>query len=307
MEPAPSLGFEPGSNESIMWSMRTTYLHWTIAPYTINIIFGLVLAYAIYNMRMPYRASSCLVPALGEKVLDSKWATLFDVFVVFAIVGAVSGGLGYGVLQLAQGARLTLGIEPSTIVYIVMALILFAVYMTTSLSGLKKGLNKISDVNTKLFFFLLFFVLITGPTAYIFNIGTESLGSFIGNFFESITYTAPYPDGELWPQWWDMYWFVDWLAYAPVLGMFYVRLGYGRTLREFVVVNLLLPALFGFAWFAIFGGTVIHAQIFEGVDFYSIYLEHGAEALTLSVFEILPLSGIIVIVMLVVVTISLAT
>jgi len=39
MEPAPSLGLEPGSNEAILWSMRTSFLHWTITPYTINIIF----------------------------------------------------------------------------------------------------------------------------------------------------------------------------------------------------------------------------------------------------------------------------
>lgn len=86
-----------------------------------------------------------------------------------------------------------------------------------------------------------------------------------------MTYTAPFPNGELWPQWWDMYWWVNWLSYGPVMGLFFVRLGYGRTLRQFVVVNWLMPSIFGLVWFSIFGGTVLHAQFYEGVNYYDIY------------------------------------
>lgn len=307
MKPAPSLGIEPGSNEAIKWSMRTVFLHWTFIPYASSVVFGIVLAYVCYNMRMPYRVSSALVPAFGKKFLDSKWATVVDVLTVFSIAGAVAGGLGYGFMQLSQGLRLTAGIEPSTNTYLLAAAVLFAIYMVSSLTGLKKGINWLSNQNTNFFFLLLFVLLIFGPTAYIFNLMVESLGAFIGNFPEAVTYTSPYPNGELWPQWWDMYWWVDWLAYGPMLGLFFVRLGYGRTLREFVIVNMIMPSLFGFAWFSVFGGNVIHSQIFEGIDFYSIYLENGAEALTLSVLGKLPFAQFFTIIMMLIITISLAT
>ena len=55
---------------------------------------------------------------------------------------------------------------------------------------------------------LLLFLLICGPASYIFNLLTQSLGSFLNNFVESMTFTAPFPDSELWPQWWDQYWWV---------------------------------------------------------------------------------------------------
>lgn len=86
-----------------------------------------------------------------------------------------------------------------------------------------------------------------------------------------------------------------------------VRVGYGRTLREFVLIEWILPALFGIVWFSVFGGTILHAQIYDGVDFYSIYLNDGAEALTLAMFNVLPLSKIAKIVMLCIITISLVT
>ena len=97
------------------------------------------------------------------------------------------------------------------------------------------------------------------------------------------------------------------MAYAPLLGLFMVRVGYGRTLREFVLVEWLFPELFGIVWFAVFGGTILHGQFFQGVDFYSIYINEGAEALTLAMFNVLPISKIAKIVMLIIITISLVT
>lgn len=129
----------------------------------------------------------------------------------------------------------------------------------------------------------------------------------MSEFFSASLYTAPYPDSGLWPQNWDMYWWVDWMAYAPLLGLFMVRVAYGRTLREFILIEWLFPALFGIVWFSVFGGTILHAQLFDGMDFYSIYLADGAEALTLAMFDVLPLGTIAKIVMLIIITISLVT
>lgn len=104
-----------------------------------------------------------------------------------------------------------------------------------------------------------------------------------------------------------MYWWVDWMAYAPLLGLFMVRVAYGRTLREFILIEWLFPALFGIVWFSVFGGTILHAQIFEGIDFYALYQQSGAEALTLAMFDVLPLGTIAKIIMLFIITISLVT
>ena len=307
MEPAPSFGYVPGSNEAILWGMRTVFLHWTLTPYASCVAFGVVLAYVCHNMKLPYKVSSGLVPVFGRKFLTSKWALAVDVLTVFALVGAVSGGLGYGVLQLSQGVNLATGIQPSSAVYISLGIALFAAYMSTGISGLKKGITWLGDKNTQFYFILLGFMLLVGPIGYTLNLMTQSLGAYLSNLLEAMTYTSPFPNGELWPQWWDMYWWVDWLAYGPMLGLFFVRMGYGRPLREFVVVNWLMPAVFGFVWFSIFGGTVLHGQFFEGIDYYSIYQASGAEALTLAVFGNMPLSTIMKAFMLLIIAISLVT
>ena len=307
MEPAPSLHLAPGSDEAVIWAMRTSYLHWALTPYAIYVSFGVVLAYVCYNMRKPFHASSCLVPLMGDKAISPKFGTIIDLLTVFALVGGVAGSLGYGIMQLGKGVQILFDLQPGTMFTIAVGAIICAAYTATAISGLRNGILWLGDKNAWFFLFILALLLFSGPTAYILNLFTQSAGSYIANFLEAMTYTAPFPDSKLWPQWWDMYWWVDWLCYGPLMGLFFVRLGYGRTLRQFVVVNWLLPSIFGIIWFAIFGGTILHAQFYEGIDFYQVYKTLGAEVLSLETLNGVPLAWIIKPFMLFVVAISFIT
>lgn len=306
-EPAPSLGLKPGSNEAVMWAMRTTFLHWTLTPYAIYVAFGVILSYVIYNMRKPFNVSSGLVPLIGNKALGNKTSTIIDTMTVFALVGGMAGSLGWGILQLGTGIRLITDLEPSYMHYVIMGIVICVGYTATSISGLRKGILWLGDKNAVAYIILLIFLLFCGPTAYFFNLFTQSTGSYLSHFLESMTFTAPFPDSQNWPQWWDMFWWVDWLSYGPIMGLFFVRLGYGRTLREFVVVNWLMPSLFGLVWFTIFGGTVLHAQLFDGIDFYKVYKDFGMEALTLEAFNTVPFAAFVKPFMMVIVAISFIT
>lgn len=307
MQPAPSLGLEAGSDDAVIWAMRTSFLHWSFTPYAIYVTFGVIIAYAYYNMRKPFNVSSGFVPMLGTKATKGKFAGFIDTLTVFAITGGVAGSLGYGLLQLASGLNMVFGISSSVVVYSGIALAIVVGYTLSSTSGLKKGIAWLSDKNAWIFIFLMLFVLVFGPTAYIFNLFTQSTGSYFTHFLEGMTYTAPFTDSELWPQWWDMYWWVDWLSFGPIVGLFCVRLGYGRTIRQFVIVNWLLPSAFAFIWFSVFGGVVLHAQLFEGLDIFSIYTQQGAEALTFSAFDLVPLAKIIKPIMIITIALSFVT
>ncbi|MBQ8143889.1 MAG: BCCT family transporter [Butyricicoccus sp.] len=307
MEPSPSTGLEPGSNGAILWSMVRCFMHWGFTPYANCVVMGVILAYVILNKGAPFKTSSLLVPIFGDKVVNSKLADAFDAISAFALTGAVAGGLGYGAMQRSTAVDLFAGLKPSLAVYAVIIAMMFVCYNASAVSGLRSGITWLSNRNTQLFFLLLIFVFLAGPTGYICNLFTESIGSYINEFFANSLNTAPYPDSAMWPQNWDMYWWVDWMAYAPLLGLFMVRVGYGRTLREFIMVEWVFPALFGIIWFSVFGGTILNAQINNGIDFYTVYLEQGAEALTLALFDVLPGSTFAKIVMLVIITISLVT
>ena len=169
MEPSPSTGIEGGSNAAVLWSMVRCFMEWGLTPYATCVIMGVILSYAILNKGAPFKTSSCLVPIFGDEVVNSRMADAFDAISAFALTGAVAGGLGYGAMQLSSAVDAFAGIAPSMPIYVGIIAVMFVCYNASAMSGLRNGITWLSNRNTQLFFLLLLFVFLAGPTAYICN------------------------------------------------------------------------------------------------------------------------------------------
>lgn len=307
MQPAVSEGLKSGSNGAVIWSMAHCFLQWGFTPYATCVVMGVILSYVILNKKAPFRTSSLLIPIFGDKVTESRGADVFDAITTFALTGAVAGGLGYGAMQLSAAVKAFAGFDPTPLIYVIIIAVMFVLYNASALSGLRSGITWLSNKNVQFFFIILIFAFLFGPTSYICNLFTASIGEYITKFFSMSLNTMPFKNSGMWPQNWDMYWWADWIAYAPLLGLFMVRVAYGRTIKEFILVEWIFPAIFGIIWFSVFGGTILHAQLWDHINFWKIYQTQGAEALTLATFDVLPISNIAKIFMLVIITISLVT
>jgi len=309
MQPPPSMGLEPGSNDAIIWAMRTTFMHWTLTPYAIYVTFAVILAYVWHNLKKEAKVSQSFSLLIGKKAENKTFSAIIDTLTVFAIVGGIAGSLGFGILQLTSGLTSIFGVQVTNqpLTYTIIVAIITAIFTISAITGLKKGIVWLSDKEAWVVFFIMIFLLIVGPTAYIFNLMTQSVGSYLNNFVEGMTFTAPFNDGGLWPQWWDMFWWADWLSFGPIMGLFFARLGYGRTIKQFVFVNWLLPSAFGIFWFSAFGGTALHAQFFGDTNMYQLFLDQGREALTFATLDLVPLSNILRPLMFIIIALSCAT
>ena len=117
VQPQLSAGLESGSREAVIWALSKSYLHWSFAPYATYAIFGVVIAFAYYNLRSSYSVSSGFSPVLG-KTTEKKWFKgLVDTLTVFAITGGCAGSLGYGLLQISSGLNTVFGIPATTWIY----------------------------------------------------------------------------------------------------------------------------------------------------------------------------------------------
>ncbi|MEM8539259.1 MAG: BCCT family transporter, partial [Pseudomonadota bacterium] len=76
------------------------------------------------------------------------------------------------------------------------------------------------------------------------------------------TYAAG-TDGRLsgWQGAWTIFYWAWWIAFAPFVGVFLARISKGRTVREYVLGAMVIPALMCFVWFAIVGGTAIDLEL----------------------------------------------
>lgn len=289
--PPQVFGAAAMSYESVIDALEYEWLHWAWTPYALYTAFGVVVAYAIYNLKKSYTSSSALYPLMGER-MGSKTKTVIDIICLFAILGGVSGSMGYGLLQLGSGIEYLFNIKTGLMVWTVLAVIITIIYTATSVSGLKKGIAWLSEKNTYLFFFFLIFVILFGPKSYMFNLTSEALGQFIRDYIPMLTVQDVSLTSDLWPQWWNNIWWLDWIAFAPMTGLFIATLSKGRTLKEVVMVNMILPSIFAMVWFGMFGGFAANVQFVMGEDLVGVLAAHDHSYMQLFTMSYLPLDVI---------------
>ncbi|MEM7242016.1 MAG: BCCT family transporter [Pseudomonadota bacterium] len=64
-----------------------------------------------------------------------------------------------------------------------------------------------------------------------------------------------------WQGAWTIFYWAWWIAFAPFVGVFLARISRGRTVREYVLGALCIPAVMCFVWFALVGGTAIDLEL----------------------------------------------
>jgi len=286
-------------------ALSTTYLHWGLSEYAYYCVAGIVIGVAVYNMKLPYRISSCLYPLLGEKAMG-KFGTFIDILCVFGLAGGVSASLGEGALQIGAGVGIVTGLTPNKMMWIIILTAVVITFILSSYTGISRGVRFFSDTNAKIYMGLLAFVLFFGPTAYILNLFAESLGFHLTHFFEQSLYTGAWNDGDMWPTWWTVNYWSWMIAYAPLMGIFLAKIARGRSLREFTIFNFLLPGGFGVLWFAIFGGASISFQKSNGA-IWQLMSDKGTEAAVFGFFQNLPFTTLLRIIFLFTIYISIVT
>lgn len=305
MNPPPFLGYAPESVEAAEHTLRYSYFHWTLHTYGIYVSCALCCAFFYYNAKKRFAVSSALYPLLGDRI-NGGWGHFIDGLAIFAIVGGVGTSLGFGTMQIAGGLKFLWGVNPTSMVWLGIILILTLGYTISSYTGLQKGIKFLSATNIYLYFFLMAFVLLLGPTVHILDNMVSSIGDYIFNLPAMTVYLDPIGKSG-WPSNWSIFYWAWWLAFAPIVGLFLVRCAYGRTIRQFVLVNLIGPAAFGIIWFSILGGSAIYLDHFQGANIGQIISEHGIEVSLFALFQQFPLSGITILLGVLAVAISFVT
>lgn len=286
---ANSPTFFSGDDRSIV-SLVTVLIHWTILPYSMYSIVGIGIGYAVYNLGMPFQLGSLLYPIFGEKI-PSKVRSIIDILSIFSMVFGIVAILGVATMQIVGGSEVLLNIKIDKSFYVIILLVITIVFTISSCFGLTRGIKKLSDYNSKIYFILLAYIFVFGPTTYILVKGGESLLAFPKYFMEFSAQTFNVGD-DPWFKSWSVYYWAIWIAYTPISGMFFGKISKGRTIREFINFNLFLPSIFGTIWFLVFGGAAIYQQNF-GIDLWGKMSKTGIESSLFLFLESYPLSNII--------------
>lgn len=292
-DPAPYDAVAPGSPAAAERALVTMFLHWTFIPYAMYAVPALLFAYTFYNLDKPHCLGSLFAPLLDDRHLK-KLGALLNPLCLFALAAGMSASLGTGLLTLSGGLEQVAGVHKSALSLGVIAFLIVGGFVHSSIKGLKSGISKLAGLSSWTLIGLVVFVFLAGPTAYIMK---SFLGAF-PRFMAEMPQRAlaggdPFHPGN-WAFNWTVFYWAVWMAWAPVTAVFLGQIGYGRSVRDFLVMNLFVPGLFSAAWMAVFSGASLYFETAQHAGFADAIKASGAEAGSYILFRQLPWAGIII-------------
>lgn len=310
---SPPFLMEGGTAEAAKWASAYTLFHWGPIAWSIYLVPALPIAYFYHVRKNPVlKLSEALAPVIGNRNARGFWGKVIDILFVFGMLGGGATTLGLGAPLLNEGLHVLFGFEKNATMQVFVLLIATAIFGASAYSGIKKGIQTLSNINLIIAAVLLIFVFTFGPTTFIAETSFASLSVLIENFFSMSTYLEPFGglngfEDTSFPQDWTIFYWAWWLAFAPTIGLFIARISRGRTMGNMVIGSLCFGSMGCALFFMILGNYGLHLQLTGEVDVVNILNTESQYAAIFAILGSLPMKLVIVALYTVLAIIFLAT
>ena len=252
------------------WAM----LHYGLTAWACFGVVGLSLGYLSYNRQLPLTIRSGLEPLFGQ-TMSGTIGNVVDIVAILATIVGLGVTIGFGVSQFASGLfnitgaswLIDNGGKPTLMAQLFGLTLIVCASCISALSGLKRGIKWLSNINMSLSIFLIMFFILFGATLF-------ALQTF---FFTIWDYLVALPMMSItvwknsgsetsialqdWQGAWTIFYWAWWIAFAPFVGLFFARVSRGRTIREYVLGAMIIPVLICLVWFSFIGATAIDMEL----------------------------------------------
>ena len=309
----PPNGAKGMTDEALSYATTYGMFHWGPIAWAIYVLPALPIGYLVFVKKKPvYKISQACRPILKGQT-DKLLGKIVDILFIFGLLGGAATSLALGVPMISTGIERLTGLDGENMVMrSIILLTITVIFAISSYTGLKKGIQKLSDVNVWLSFLLLAFVFIIGPTVFMMETTVTSVGDLLKNFFHMATWLEPF--GGIggrketnFPQQWTIFYWSWWIVYAPFIGLFIARISKGRTLKEVVLGTMVYGTLGCILFFGIFGNYAVYLQITHEFDVINFLNHHSTEATIIEVMHHLPMPSITIVLFLISAFLFLAT
>ncbi|MCF7791396.1 MAG: BCCT family transporter [Victivallales bacterium] len=240
-------------------AMKYTFFHWGLHAWGIYIVIGLALSYFSYRHKLPLQIRSTLYPVLGEKIFGF-WGNLIETVAVLGTLFGVATSLGLGVMQVNSGLAHLNILSSSTLNQVILIIAITLMATISVVSGVGRGIRRLSELNLFLGLILLAFVFFAGPTTFLLRAFAANVGNYLQTFLIT-TFQTDIFHGTKFQKTWTLFYWGWWIAWSPFVGMFIARVSRGRTIRQFIAGVLLVPTILTFIWLTVFGDTALHMEL----------------------------------------------
>jgi len=302
--PPPLFGGEAGTVDAAYNALAQSFMHWGFLAWAIlGSLTGVVFMYLHYEKGLPLKPRTLLYPVFGDKVMTGPLGAIVDASCVLAVVAGTVGPIGFLGLQVSFGLEKLFGIPNTYGTQVTILVGLIGIYTLSAVSGVTRGIQILSSANVVLAGILMLFILLFGPTAFIFDSYLHSFGIYLDQFIPMATFRA----SPGWLDWWTVFFWGWFLGYGPLMAMFVARISRGRTIRQMILlISVVAPVITCF-WFTIVGGSGLAFELANPGVISEPFTGFNLPAALLAITEQLPMGFLISVLFLILTTIFVAT
>eukprot|EP01084_Bolivina_argentea_P315599 546808_1 len=273
MQSGSSRWYDLTTNQQAMEAINISWFHWGFIASGTYCVAALPLAYHHHVCNEPLRESICFISLIGSKYANGIIGCLIDLTSVIGTMFGVATSLGLGVLSINAGLKFIFGVEESLTVQIIIIWVITAFATISVLTGLDYGIRRLSEINFSFSFIILFFMFWSLDPFYLINLFIQGIGYHFQWFLELNFNTQAFEqagfydtnesnDAQIeWMSTWTVFYWAWWVAWAPFVGIFIAQISRGRTIREFIIGNLIVPTLITCIWLCVFGGIGLYNEL----------------------------------------------
>ncbi|UWR43330.1 BCCT family transporter (plasmid) [Phaeobacter inhibens] len=306
----PLYGAEGGSEAAVTPAIAQSFMHWGFLAWAIlGSLSTVMLMHYHYEKGLPLAPRTLLYPVFGDKAINGPIGVIADASSIIAVVAGTVGPIGFLGLQVSYGLSDLFGIPDVFATQFVVIGALVALYTISAMTGLSRGIQLLSKVNVILAAVLLIYVLLAGPTGFIFGSFFSGFATYLGNFFQMALYRgdAAVFGAPGWLGWWTVFFWGWFMGYGPLMAMFIARVSRGRSIRSIIIMlSIIAPIVTNF-WFTIIGGTGIAMELAEPGTVSAAFEGFNLPAALLAITNNLPMGFLVSILFLILTTIFVAT
>lgn len=241
-----------------------------------------------WNTKRPFSLSSGLFPLLGEKGEKGLAGKIVNWLCMYIMVATLGVNVGMATLQISAGINYAIG--PVLSESIMAPIIIAVTGIVCASSGIHRAIKYVSLANMVVFTILVGWAFVFGGQPFTLNNMVTSIDSYCKILIPYSFYLEPaFQTG--WVGGWTLFYWAWWLTVAPLTGLFLMKLAKGRTIREFVMVNMFIPIGFIVIWFGTFGSSAIFKQM-NGAGIWEAIQEFGFPVALFAYLKCLPLPEI---------------
>ena len=274
-------------------SMGIGLYHWGISAWAIFSMSGMAVGYFTFRHGTKYLPGEPILFAFKGRPWAKPVAYVMNVLGVVCSALTIATTMGLGSFQLATGARFITGVpieETSSWPFIALG-ILFLISTAAAITPLSKGMKWIGNLNIWMAIIIMVFVMIVGPTRYIFEQVIDVLGTQINTLISKNFEMFIFVDNPSYTIEWDVATLLWWISWTPFMCIFIASISKGRRIKDFFFATITIPVVFMILWLSTFAGTALLNAV-EGDGQIAKYALENADQTFFALLATLPLSNI---------------